>query len=315
MRRIRVLAGAATLLLALSSTSLSAQLRMGGSDSNFGSVTLSPGFTPDPHSVSIISGGSQNVRDMNMGSGCVGYATSDPDYIVNFTGSSDRLRFFVEGDGDTGLIVAAPGKQFLCNDDSEGLDPMVTFDGAQAGQYNVWVSSYSSGDNISSTLYVTELDYAPGDFENSGSSSVSGRLNIGGDDSNFGRTSLNAGFMPDPHTVYVTSGGSTNARDLNLGSGCVGYVTRDPDFILDYDSGMSMLRFFMEGDGDTALLINAPDGSWHCSDDSYGTTDPTVTFDSPSSGQYDIWVASYSSGENISGTLSITELDSNRPGN
>ena len=288
---------------------LSGQLAIGAATSNFGSTTLAPGFSPDPHSVSILSGGDLSVEDMNLGSGCVGYATRAPDYTVDFTGASSRLRFYVEGEGDTGLVVAGPGKSIRCNDDWNGLDPMVTFNDAGAGRYDVWVSSYSSGENISSTLYVTELDYEPG------SSSFTGDLAVGGSESYFGSTSLSAGFMPDPFTVAVTPGGSNNVSSMDLGSGCVGYAGTNPDFILDYEAGMSMLRIYFEGDGDTALVINAPDGSWHCDDDSYGTVDPTVTFDDPRSGQYDIWVATYQSEMDVYGTLKITELDSSRPGN
>ena len=298
-------------LPALAAQGVTAQLAIGAATSNFGSVTLSPGFSPDPHSVSILSGGDLSVEDLNLGSGCVGYATRAPDYTVQFTGTSDRLRFYVEGEGDTGLVVAGPGKEIRCNDDWSGLDPMVTFVGAEAGRYDVWVSSYSSGDNVSSMLYVTELDYEPG----SGSSAMAGDLDIGGSSSIFGRTVLSAGFMPDPFTVPVTSGGSNNVSAMDLGAGCVGYATSTPDYILDYTAGQSMLRIFVDGEGDTALIINAPDGSWHCDDDSYGTIDPSVTFQRPGSGQYDIWVASYSSGTNVSGTLKITELDAERPGN
>lgn len=279
-----------------------------GNGSNFGSVALSPGFAPDPHQIAIVSGGSLDVREMNLGENCVGFATSRPDYTIDLAAATDRLRFYVEGEGDTGLIVAGPGKRFECDDDSSGLNPMVTFEDAVAGRYDVWVSSYEREENIASTLYVTELAYEPG-------ANVPGSLAVGGTSSNFGRTSLSAGFMPDPYDVRITSGGGLHVSAMDLGAGCVGYATRTPDYILDYSAGTGMLRFFVEGDGDTALVINAPDGSWHCDDDSFGTFDPTVSFDAPRSGQYDIWVASYAEGANVSGRLKITELTTERPQN
>ncbi len=306
-----------TLLLGFVAVSLAlpaaahAQLQVGGKASNFGSVTLAPGFTPDPRTVSVVSGGSLDVRDMGLGSGCVGYATSQPDYIVHLSSSSSRLRFYVEGDGDTGLVVNGPRGGWECNDDSYGgVDPTVTFDSAPSGQYDVWVTSYSSGDNISTTLHVTELDRYPG-YDGSSSTS-SARLSIGGSSANFGSVSLSGGFTPDPYQVSVTSGGRLDVRDMGLGSGCVGYATAQPDLIVQYSSAADMLRFYMEGDGDTALVVNGPDGSWHCNDDAYGL-DPTVTLRNPGSGQYDIWVTSYSSDENITGTLSVTELESRHP--
>ncbi|MEJ2539156.1 MAG: peptidase [Gemmatimonadota bacterium] len=300
---VALLGLAAALLVA--PIALSAQLA-GGTGANFGFATLSPGFMPDPHVATIVSGGSVDVGSLGLGEGCVGYATSRPDYTVDLTSPSEHLRFYVEGEGDTGLVVAGPGNRIQCDDDTRGLDPMVTFETAAAGRYDVWVSSYSRDENLSSTLYVTELTGEVSDVD-------SERLLPGGSASNFGRTALSAGFRPDPYDVRVTSGGAVSVARMGLGASCVGFATQTPDYIVDYSAGADMLRFFVEGEGDTALIVNAPDGSWHCDDDSFGTVDPTVSFDTPDSGQYDIWIASYASGANIPGRLVITELSSQRP--
>src|SRR5262245_25925199 len=66
----------------------------------------------------------------------------------------------------------------------------------------------------------------------SGSLGAQQGLTIGGAASNFGQRSLAPGFMPDPVQIPIVSGGSINARTLNLGPGCVGNVTQRPDFIL-----------------------------------------------------------------------------------
>ncbi|MDT8367806.1 MAG: hypothetical protein RQ745_01260 [Longimicrobiales bacterium] len=292
-------------LLSLSSlpgSPLSAQLSVGGSTSNFGSTSISPGFTPDPLTVSVVSGGSIAVADLGLGTGCVGYATRQPDYIVNLSERSSRLRVFFEGDGDTGLVINAPDGSWRCNDDGRGLDPIVTFDGATSGQYDIWVSSYADGTSINGTLSITELDYGPG-----AGPDAPGALEIGGSVSNFGRATLSPGFSPDPWTVSIVSGGSLDVRGMELGAACVGYATARPDYILDYTAGGSLLHLYVEGEGDTALVINDPDGNWWCDDDTEGL-DPRVTFKAPPNGQYDIWVASYSSGTSISGVLGITEL-------
>ena len=56
------------------------------------------------------------------------------------------------------------------------------------------------------------------------------------------------------------------------------------------------------------LLVNAPDGSWYCNDDSNGLN-PMVSWSSPRSGQYDIWIGTYGSGSGMaSATLTISEL-------
>ncbi len=130
--------------------------------------------------------------------------------------------------------------------------------------------------------------------------------------SNVGSKYLEAGFEPDPATKDMNAGGTLDAG--YLGDDCHGFVTSVPDFSVAYTaSNTPLLRFFFVGSGDTTLIVNSPSGDYFCGDDSYGTTNPTVDFDDPSSGRYDIWVGTYSSGPTISGTLSVTEVDSTHP--
>jgi hypothetical protein len=147
----------------------------------------------------------------------------------------------------------------------------------------------------------------------SGSSGTSGGQLDYSLDPNFGSTSLSSGFVPDPHGVGVTSGGSVDVS--YLGSGCRGYATSAPDYSVNYTSGAfpTLRFFFLASSGDTTMIINAPDASFYCADDSFGTLSPTIDFQNPSSGRYDIWVGSYSSGDLISGTLYVTENTGNHP--
>jgi len=315
MRAVILALAAAGGILLLSAVPVDAQsLLIGGSDSNYGSTRLAAGFTPDPYQISVTSGGSLDVSAMNLGSGCVGYATSQPDFILHLSSGSSMLRFYNIGSGDTGLVINDASGRWHCNDDSYGTtNPTVTVNNAPQGQYDVWVTSYRSGENISSTLHITELDRHPGSETTSysgGSSAGSGSLTIGGNDAYFGNVTLSPGFMPDPHSVAVTSGGSLDVSAMNLGSGCVGYATSQPDFILHMSGQSGMLRFYVIGDGDTGLVINDASGRWHCDDDSHSGLNPEVSIYSPPSGQYDIWVTSYQSGESIRGTLYVSELAS-----
>ncbi|MBK6808959.1 MAG: peptidase S1 [Sandaracinaceae bacterium] len=139
-----------------------------------------------------------------------------------------------------------------------------------------------------------------------------GSLTIGGNNANFGVHRLNGGFMPDPMTVSVVSGGSLNVANMNLGAGCTGYATGNPDVVLNYTSPASFLRFFVRAQGDTALVINDGAGRWHCNDDAVGTN-PMVSIDNPPAGHYDVWVSSYTAGQNLRGVLSVTELRSQQP--
>ncbi|MBN8614648.1 MAG: peptidase S1 [Deltaproteobacteria bacterium] len=138
-------------------------------------------------------------------------------------------------------------------------------------------------------------------------------LRIGGPSANFGVFTLLGGFMPDPAQYNVTSGGNLDASTLGLAPNCRGFVTAQPDVIVRYQNPRSWIRFFVRAQGDTTLVINDAQGRWHCSDDEGGNLNPMVDISGPGGGQYDIWVGSYRAGQNITGTLHVTELTGNRP--
>lgn len=128
----------------------------------------------------------------------------------------------------------------------------------------------------------------------------------------FGSTSITSGFVPDPFTVGMTAGGPANVA--YLGGGCSGHTTSAPSFSVNYTSGaFPTLRFYFIGAGDTTMIINSPSGSYACVDDSFGTVDPTIDFNSPSSGRYDVWIATFGAGQSIGGTLYVTENTGNHP--
>jgi hypothetical protein len=86
-------------------------------------------------------------------------------------------------------------------------------------------------------------------------------------------------------------------------------VANAPDADLYYTtSGGSDLYIYVEGTGDTTLLINTADGTWMCDDDGYEGTNPLVVIRNAPSGLYDIWVGSYDS-EYHPATLFVSELD------
>lgn len=128
----------------------------------------------------------------------------------------------------------------------------------------------------------------------------------------YGSTSLSSGFVPDPYTVGVTGGGPVNVA--YLGGGCSGFTTSAPSFSVNYTAGaFPTLRFYFIGSGDSTMIINTPGGSYFCVDDSFGTLNPTIDFNTPSSGRYDIWIGSYASGSSVGGTLYVTENTANHP--
>ena len=123
---------------------------------------------------------------------------------------------------------------------------------------------------------------------------------------NFGTATLRAGFQPDPHVVEVRAGGDRDASRMN---GCAGMVSAAPDYRVNYTAGSGLaLTFRVRSSADTTLVINGPDGRWSCNDDTGGSLNPGVTYRTPSSGQYDVWVGVFGS-DTPSARLSITEME------
>jgi hypothetical protein len=123
---------------------------------------------------------------------------------------------------------------------------------------------------------------------------------------NYGEVTLYAGFTPDPFTVNLTAGGNIDAS-YSVSSSCRGYITNAPDVQLNYSAGSLPLIISVNSGSDTTLVINGPDGRWYCDDDGGEGLNPSIRWNSPMSGAYDIWVGSYS-GNAAGATLSISEL-------
>lgn len=127
---------------------------------------------------------------------------------------------------------------------------------------------------------------------------------------NYGDTTLNAGFSPDPYVVSLQSGGSINASQT-LGGNCRGYVSNAPDFSVYYNAGSTFpFRIGVSSGRDTTLVVNGPDGNWYCDDDGGEGLNPLLHFGSPMSGRYDIWVGTYGSASNHDALLFLSELSS-----
>ena len=125
----------------------------------------------------------------------------------------------------------------------------------------------------------------------------------------YGTHAVTAGFTPDPMSVSVTAGGSEPASAIGAPSNCLGsIVSAQPDVRVNYTAGSFPLRFYVVSGADTTLIVNAADGTWHCNDDFSGYN-PAVDIPSPPSGQYDIWVGTYSGGTGAA-MFYITELPS-----
>lgn len=113
--------------------------------------------------------------------------------------------------------------------------------------------------------------------------------------------------VPDPHVVRLQSGGRIDAA--RLGTACSGFVAEAPDVRLTYTRGTLPLFISAVSEADTTLVVNAPDGSWHCNDDSRpGSVNPSVRFATPQSGRYEIWVGTRAGPQFHPARLEISEI-------
>ena len=275
----------------------------------YGEISLGSGFTPDPYRVDIFSGGT--IDATGIANGCTGMVARAPDLQLNYTAGSLPLIFGVLSDFDTTLVINGPNGQWYCDDDSgDGTNPLMSIPSPQSGIYDVYVGAYG-GNSGSSQLYITELNSQANGNGGGGTSTGNNSNYAGAVDpfaaANYGTLNLRSGFTPDPQVVSMRAGGTINAQ--NVASHCRGYITRAPDLEVTYTGGSLPLIISVGANTDTTLVINGPDGQWHCDDDGgNGGLNPAVRFNNPRTGTYDIWVGTYSSGASQPATLHVSEL-------
>ena len=271
---------------------------------SFGSVRLNAGFLPDPHVRNLTAGGAIRAADA-VSSSCRGYIANAPDYSVYYTAGSAPLFLSVDSDRDTTLVVNGPDGRWYCDDDGgdEPLNPLLSWSNPQSGRYDIWVGTYSSGSGAPATLYVSEIGEFTRETAYSGGVSSAAGVDISAP-AIYGNFSLNGGFLPDPWQRNLTAGGTIRAANA-VSSTCRGYITNAPSFQMSYN-GSGPLYIYTEGSTDTTLVVNGPDGRWHCNDDEIGT-DAGLAFHSGVSGVYDIYVGTYGSSR-ANTTLRVSEI-------
>jgi hypothetical protein len=126
--------------------------------SNFGTITLASGFMPDPHVVNGRSGAGAGARDAStLDPNCGGQIDTTPDHLFVATGAMANLRIMTNSATDTTLVVMKPDGTYACNDDSDGLNPVVAIPGGPAGTYQIFVGSYVVGQQGAYKLGISEL--------------------------------------------------------------------------------------------------------------------------------------------------------------
>lgn len=126
----------------------------------------------------------------------------------------------------------------------------------------------------------------------------------------YGAIELAPRFLPDPHVVNGTSGGTVDAHALD--PSCNGFIGSAPDHALVLEGPFDAIRIVAWSNEDVTLVVRDESGRYTCADDSEGTN-PAITLMAAASGRYDVWVGSYHEGANTAYRLGVSELLSTEP--
>lgn len=95
-------------------------------------------------------------------SGCEGYSTEQPDFVLNLERPRERLSVFTESGEDLILIIEKPDGSRVCDDDSgPGYNPLVSMTNVRPGRYKIWVGVYDVSTISDYTLRLSSDPRAP----------------------------------------------------------------------------------------------------------------------------------------------------------
>lgn len=267
-------------------------------DPRYGSHALAPGFAPAPATHRALSGGDINVKSLGLGDNCLGFAARDPDFVIELTGDFSRITFLIASAQDTTLIINTPNGSWSCDDDTNGLNPALVYYNAQPGAYRLWVGSYAAEAFDESVLTISES--GPEALPTTATGPDPTRAPL------YGQASLSPGFQPAPFTVQIVGGGRNQAADFIADERCRGYISEAPDFSIALDESFDEISFALFSPADMVLVVNASDGSWHCSDGREGAK-PAIKFSFPPAGRYAFWIGSAAEGNYAAAILYASE--------
>lgn len=122
---------------------------------SYGSATLNAGFLPDPRSVRVRAGGDYHFGGSG---GCPGggWFANAPDFRLHYRAGGYPLTIYVSAPGDTMLLINDPSATWFCNDDYNGLDPLIRFSNPRSGQYDIWAGTYNRSRVRNTMIYISE---------------------------------------------------------------------------------------------------------------------------------------------------------------
>ena len=104
-------------------------------------IAVRPGFQPDPIVRTGVGGGPVDASTLDES--CRGYITAEQQYDLKVDAAMTSLRVLVHMSDDATLVIRLADGTYLCNDDSEGLNPIIGPGRIPPGRHRVFVGTYS----------------------------------------------------------------------------------------------------------------------------------------------------------------------------
>lgn len=270
----------------------------------YGAHILAPGFAPAPFILDALSGGDVAIKPLALGDNCLGYAAAEPDILLLLAGPFPRLTLLAASEADTTLIVRLPNKSWSCDDDTNGMNPALSYHNAAPGEYRVWIGSYAASSQASARFYVSEA--GPESLPTSATGPDPGR------EATYGEASLTPGFQPSPFSRQLLGGGRSSAAQFLPQPACHGFVSEAPDYRVRLSEPFSEITFGLHSPAAMTLVLHSADGQWHCGDALDGH-DVAIRFSPAPAGEYAIWAGSADFKNYSAGILYISESPAEPP--
>lgn len=265
------------------------------------SGTLSPRADGAPEALDLtLRSPTASPRDDCPGA----FDLSAPDAVVEWGGGA--LWMTARSATDATLAVYGPDGTWVCNDDGEGLAPVVAWGDAPRGRYAVWVGAFAQQSAGAATLLAgtRPVPTAP---------DLAARPAVGRIDAVSGIVEMT------PVVREVAAGGLDAVEALPIQTeaafGCSGFIdAARPTALIRYSGGGPdrLLIGLASEATDTALLVHTPDGTWLCDDDSGPGFDAAVAIAQAAPGDYVVWAGTFGGvarTEQATATLTVSDAE------